>query len=136
MGRLRFSRDGWQLYLSATSGGFEGNPRSERRYFPSTECVSSLGFNPRRMCLENLQRKAFRTHPDQMPEPLQPTPFYVEEQQLYFELRQMKEVAGDSRIVCSNEGFALICCGEERLELKAKALSFLAHPTLNFGSNL
>ena len=34
----------------------------------------------------NLQREAFRRHPDQMPEPPQLAPLYTKEQQLYSEL--------------------------------------------------
>ncbi|KAK5605196.1 hypothetical protein CRENBAI_021364 [Crenichthys baileyi] len=54
--------------------------------YAALSCGSSLGSPPNGVCLEHLQREAPRRHPDQIPKPPQLTPFYVEKQQLYFEI--------------------------------------------------
>ncbi|KAF7654962.1 hypothetical protein LDENG_00062700 [Lucifuga dentata] len=46
---------------------------------------SALGSPPSSTCPENLQRKVFRRHPNQMPEPPQLVLFNAKQQRFYFE---------------------------------------------------
>jgi len=61
----------------------QGISRQLGTYNPSSEFWVWPGPHLSWMCLENLQREAFRRHPNQMPQPPQLTPFNAEEQQRY-----------------------------------------------------
>jgi len=74
-----------QRHSPSPPGGSQDVPRPEGIYNLKREFWVCPRASPRRTCPKNFQREATRTHPNQMPEPPQLSPFDAEEQRLYSE---------------------------------------------------